>query len=155
MPVKIQKRLRALKLLEETREDFKQEIKDNFGDQLKDLIRKGVNPVKLSTDKKYQQYSQGYKDAIRKGRVPGKTKISPVDLKQTGALHNSLRIDISGENPKVLFDDEKAIYHNNLGVGKAKITRRLLPDGDGEEFTSRLFQKILEALKAAIKKNTK
>lgn len=154
MPVKIQKRLKALKLLEETREDFKKEIKDSFGDELKDLIRKGVNPVK-QTGNKYQQYSESYKKAIRAGRVPGKSKISPVDLKQTGALHNSLRIDISGENPKVFFDDEKAIYHNNLGVGKAKITRRLLPDGSGEEFTFRLFQKILEALKAAIKKNTK
>lgn len=153
MPVKIQKRLKALKLLEETREDFKKEIKDSFGEELKDLIEKGVNPVK-KTGNKYQKYSEGYKEAIRKGKVPGKTKISPVDLKQTGALHNSLKIDISGDNPKVVFDDPKAFFHNNLGAGKSKVKRRLLPDGSGEEFTARLFQKILEALKKAIKKNT-
>jgi hypothetical protein len=152
MPVKIQKRLKALKLLEETREDFKKEIKDNFGDQLKDLITKGVNPVK-KTGNKYQKYSESYKEAIKKGRVPGKSRISPVDLKQTGALHSSLKIDISGENPLVVFDDPKALYHNDEGVGKAKIKRRLLPSGQGEEFTLRLFQKIIEALKKAIKKN--
>lgn len=153
MPVKIQKRLQALKLLETTREDFKKEIKASFGDELKDLISKGVNPVK-KTGNKYQQYSDSYKKRIKKGKVPGKTKISPVDLKQTGALINSLTIDISGDNPKVIFTDEKAFFHNNLGVGKAKVKRRLLPDQDGEEFTLRLFQKIISALKAAIKKNT-
>jgi hypothetical protein len=152
MPVKIQKRLQALKILEETREDFKKEIKDNFGQELLDLIQKGVNPVK-KTGNKYDQYSDSYKEAIRAGRVPGKTKISPVDLKQTGALHASMKIDISGDNPRVEFLDEKAFYHNTLGVGKSKVKRRLLPDNPGEEFTLRLFQKIIEALKKAIKKN--
>lgn len=154
MPVKIQKRLRVLKILEETREDFKDEIHDKFGPELLDLIEKGVNPVK-QTGNKYQKYSESYKEAIKKGRVAGKNRTSPVDLKQTGALHKSLEIDISGENPRVTFTDPKAIYHNTEGVGKNKIKRRLLPDQGGEEFTYRLFQKILEALKTAIRKNTK
>jgi hypothetical protein len=152
VPVKIQKRLKALSLLETTREDFKKEINKSFGQELLDLIRKGVNPVKLSGNK-YQQYSDGYKAAIKAGRVPGKSKISPVDLKQSGDLHKSLTIDISGDNPRVTFNDPKALYHNDIGVGKAKTTRRLLPNHGGEEFTSRLFQKILDALKTAIKKN--
>lgn len=153
MPVKIQKRLAALKILELTREDFKKNIEGSFGEELLDLIEKGVNPVK-KTGNKYDQYSPGYKNAIKAGRVPGKTKISPVDLKQTGKLHDSLEIDISGPNPRVTFTDEKAIYHNTLGVGKSKVKRRLLPDQGGEEFTFRLFQKIIQALKDAIKKNT-
>jgi hypothetical protein len=153
MPVKIQKRLKALSLLETTREDFKKEIKDKFGEELLDLIQKGVNPVK-KTGNKYQQYSESYKKAIKAGKVPGKDRISPVTLKQTGALHESLVIDISGKNPRVTFTDPKAFYHNNEGAGKSKVKRRLLPDMGGEEFTLRLFQKIMDALKAAIKKNT-
>lgn len=154
MPVKIQKRLRVLKILEETREDFKKEIHDHFGDQLTELIEKGINPVK-KTGNKYQKYSEGYKKRIQAGKIEGKTQISPVDLKQTGDLHKSLKIDISGHNPRVTFDDPKALFHNNEGVGKSKVKRRLLPDGDGEEFTFRLFQKIIDALKNAVKKNTK
>jgi hypothetical protein len=154
MPVKIQKRLQALSALKngDVRDDFKKEIKKSFGDELLDLVRKGVNPVK-KTGNKYQQYSESYKEAIKAGRVPGKTAISPVTLKQTGKLYESLTIDISGDNPRVTFTDEKAFYHNNEGVGKSKVKRRLLPDGSGEEFTIRLFQKILEALKNSIKKN--
>lgn len=154
MPVKIQKRLQVLSLLEEVREDFKKEIDKSFGQELLDLVQKGVNPVK-KTGNKYQQYSESYKKQIKAGKVPGKSNISPADLKQTGELHNSLKIDISGDNPKVIFTDPKASYHNTEGVGKSKIKRRLLPDQQGEEFTLRLFQKIIESLKKAISKNTK
>lgn len=153
MPVKIQKRLKVLSLLETTREDFKKEIKKDFKEALLELLSKGITPVK-NTGNRQARYSESYRDAIKKGRVEGKTKVSPVDLKQTGALHASAVIDILGENPRVTFTDEKAIYHNNLGVGHAKVKRRLLPDGNGEEFTLVLFRKILDALKAAIKKNT-
>lgn len=154
MPVKIQKRLQALSALGNgsVRDDFKKEIKADFAKELLDLIAKGVNPVK-KTGNKYAQYSDSYKEAIKAGRVPGKDKISPVTLKQTGALHDSIVIDISGENPRVTFTNEKALYHNTLGVGNSKVKRRLLPDGSGEEFTLRLFQKILSALQSAIKKN--
>lgn len=154
MPVKIQKRLKALTAIQDgkVRDHFKKEIKSEFGAALLDLIKKGVNPVKL-TGNKYQQYSEGYKKRIREGKVPGKSRISPVDLKQTGALHESLKIDISGENPRVTFDDPKAIFHNTEGVGSQKVKRRLLPDQGGEEFTLRLFQKIVEALRKSLKKS--
>lgn len=153
MPVKIQKRLKVLSLLETTREDFKKEIEKNFADQLRELISKGITPVK-NNGNRYARYSDGYRDAIKAGRVPGKQQVSPVTLKQTGALHNSLRIDISGDNPRVIFDDPKALFHNNLGVSKDKVKRKLLPDEQGQEFTLVLFRKILDALKTAIKKNT-
>lgn len=153
MPVKIQKRLKALSLLETTREDFKKEIKDKFGSELLDLIDKGISPVK-KTGNAYPGYSESYKEAIKAGRVPGKTPGHRPNLKQKGDLHNSLKIDISGKNAVAFFDDPKAIFHNTLGAGKSKVKRRLLPDQEGEEFTFRLFQKIIEALKKAIKKNT-
>lgn len=152
MPVKIVKRLKALSLLETTREDFKKEIKDSFGKELLDLVEKGVNPVKKAGNA-YAKYSDSYKEAIKAGRVPGKVPGARPNLRQTGELHNSLKIDISGPNPKVIFDDPKALYHNDIGVGKNKTVRRLLPNHGGEEFTLRLFQKIIEALKSAIKKN--
>jgi hypothetical protein len=153
VPVKIQKRLQVLSLLETTREDFKKEIHKNFRKELLELLEKGLSPVK-KTGNRQAAYSESYRKAIKAGRVPGKTKVSPVDLKQTGELHNSVIIDISGENPRVTFDSEKAFWHNNLGVGKDKVKRRLLPDGSGEEFTLVLFRKIMNALKEAIKKNT-
>jgi hypothetical protein len=80
-------------------------------------------------------------------------KVRPVNLKLTGALHESLKIDITRDNPYVEFSDPKAIYHNDVGVGPKKTKRRLLPTASGEEFTLRLFQKIKNALQKAIKKN--
>jgi hypothetical protein len=153
MPVKIQKRLQALKMLDLAREDFKKEIKRSFGQELLDLIQKGISPVKKSGNA-YAPYSESYREQINKGKVPGKTRGARPNLKQTGDLHNSLTIDISGDNPRITFTDYKAIYHNTLGAGKSRIKRRLIPDQDGEEFTIRLFQKIMDALKLAIKKNT-
>lgn len=155
MPVKIQKRLKALAALQsgEVREEFKKNIDKDFGKALLDLIIKGVNPVKL-TGNKYQQYSESYKEAIKAGKVPGKNRISPVTLKASGKLHDSLTIDISGENPRVTFTDEKAIYHDGQDGLRSKNVprRRLLPTDQGEEFTLRLFQKIVQALQDAIKK---
>lgn len=184
MPIKIQTRLKVLKLLEETREDFKQNINETFAEELKKQIEKGISPVKKSGNK-FTQYSESYVKAIKSGNVPGKTKASPVDLKQTGEMLNSIKIDISGENPRVFFSDPKlpgskftkSEIHNNEGVtrkdvkksqrekkgatvsessgGGYNVKRRLLPTESGEEFNFVLFQRILEALKEAIKKVTK
>lgn len=181
MPIKIQKRLKALKILEETREEFKQNINDTFAEELKTQIQKGLPPVK-KTGNKYTQYSKSYKDAIDKGYVKGKTKSSPVDLTQTGEMLNSIKIDITKENPLVYFSDpklpnskySKSEIHNYEGVnrkdvkktqvekkgsqvsskddGGYNVKRRLLPTNSGEEFNAYLFQRIMSALKIAIKK---
>ena len=92
---------------------------------------------------------------IRRKKSPGKTKISPVTLTQTGALLKSLTMVNTEKGVRVYFTDEKAIYHNDLGVGKNKVKRRLLPTAEGERFNTSLFNRVVKYLRDALSKATK
>lgn len=154
MGAKINVKLDVLNVIDRTREEFSKEVKDKFGQELISSIEKGVNPVH-GGDIKYDVYSDNYKKQIRKGKVPGKTKISPVNLTQTGALLKSLTMVDTEKGVRVFFTDEKAIYHNDLGVGKNKVKRRLLPTAEGERFNTSLFTRVVRYLKESLAKATK
>ena len=154
MGANIKIKLDVLNVIDRTRSYFGDEVKQKFGHELISSVEKGVNPVSDGTVKQ-AQYSESYKNAIRKGYVKGKTKVSPVDLKQSGALHKSLRMIDTEKGVRVLFDDPKAIFHNDLGVGKDKVKRRLLPTNDGEKFNASLFGRIVQYLKDSLSKATK
>jgi len=152
MGAKFFKRFKEPEFIEKIGKDFKKNIAEGFGPELLNLLDKGISPVKESKNRQ-PEYSESYKKQIKRDGLGVGKKVRPVNLKLTGDLHKSLKIDISKENPVVTFTDEKAEYHNDIGVGKQKVKRRLLPTGTGEEFTLRLFQKIINALKDAIKYN--
>lgn len=154
MGAKIKVKLDVLNVIDKTRDFFGEEVKNKFGQELTNSISKGVNPVN-GGDVKYDQYSESYKKSIRRGKVEGKGKISPVTLHQTGALHKSLTMVDTEKGVRVYFSDPKAIFHNELGAGKSKVIRRLLPTGEGERFNSSLFNRIIKYLKDSLSKATK
>lgn len=93
-------------------------------------------------------------NTFAKGMGVGKLK-SPVNLKLTGELHNSIDTRPTKDGVEVYFKDEKAQWHND-GVKENNLpARRLLPNKSGEEFNANIFKRILAALQAAIKKNIK
>ena len=154
MGAKIKVKLDVMGVIDRTREHFGEEVKNKFAGELINSISKGVNPVNDRTVK-YQQYSEGYKKQIKKKKIDGKSKISPVTLHQTGALHKSLVMIDTEKGVRVYFTDEKAIFHNELGAGRSKVIRRLLPTGEGERFNSSLFNRIIKYLKDSLSKATK
>lgn len=81
----------------------------------------------------------------------GKTP-SPVNLKVTGDLINSLKVKEKGDRVNIRFDNEKFVYHNNEGVGKAKVKRRMLPTESGERFNLTINTTLRESLTRLIQK---
>lgn len=158
MPAKIKKRLRALTLTELAKDNFARKVLSYIVNEIKDQLAKGISPVdkgglsRKSTggSVRFVKYSDSYSDAIDKGYHTNKRK-RPVNLWLTGDMINSLKAKIVKKGVvKVWFDDEKAKYHDEQGVGKSKVIRRLLPD-TGEQFTRVIRNKLLNSLGEAIK----
>ena len=82
----------------------------------------------------------------------GKRK-SPVNLKLTNDMLKSAKTEWTEKGVRVYFTDEKAEWHDN-GVPENNLpARRLLPSKSGEEFNRNIFNRIMEAIKKALKKN--
>lgn len=120
--------------------------------QLPDLLRteivdnnilKGKSPVRGGAAR-YEKYSESYKKQIRGIKRP-----SPVNLKLTGDLINSLKFTNIPKGLRVEFTDEKAPWHDN-GEGKLP-QRKLLPTRTGEEFSIIIQRKIKALLDKLIK----
>lgn len=85
------------------------------------------------------------REKFEKGLGVGKLR-SPVNLKVTGKMHNSLTYNAFDGTLRA--KDFKWQLHND-GEGNLP-ERRLLPDRDGEVFNKRVQQKITESLVKAI-----
>lgn len=83
---------------------------------------------------------------------PNKKK-SPVNLYATGEMMDSLNLTAQGARNYALigFTDKKAKYHNDLGAGKSKVIRRLLPTGTGEKFIPNIDKSIKDLAKLSVK----
>lgn len=142
----------------------------------KDILR-GVSPVR---GERFPKYSKSYKEQIRgkayyftnkNGKVvrvvnPKLTAlevalkgISPVNLKVTGQMLKSLTSKLRGSffglvGPKliIMFKDEVAQYHNELGAGPPKVLRRLLPTDEGEKFNLRITRLNNRLLDTAVRR---
>ena len=82
-------------------------------------------------------------------------KVSPVNLKVSGDLLNSLTATRNERGVLIKFDDKKAKYHDIDGVGRARTLRRLLPNTggrDGEAFNDRLLRNIKQLYERSIQK---
>lgn len=164
-------------LVPEVRKEFaKTSLKPIRKALLRD-VTKGISPV--DGYGKFPVYSKSYKDVINgKGmfrKVGGKTifikgvrdeallsaaspvkRRSPVTLRLTGQLHNSLKLGTSGgffKSFRLIFNwvDFLADIHNRRGAGKAKTVRRMLPTEDGEDFNKTITDVILDRLNKAAK----
>jgi hypothetical protein len=159
MPIKIKTDLKTLKkLTDDVRKKFTQELETGeVGKELitaiLDLINKGISPVDGA--KRFQRYSKSYRDAIKKKYIKEKEKVSPVTMKKTGEMQESLKFVIKRGSTLLQFDDKKAAYHND-GSKKTNLPmRKLLPNKKGEKFTPRILGKIVKALKKATRKTKK
>jgi len=150
----LQKRIRMLQrsILRGSCDVLKFEIIDN--------ILSGISPVK--GQKRFAKYTPRYKSAIRKGkvrsrgeRVRGKS-ISPVNLKATGTLLNSLTCKVQGDRIKIAFTDFVAEFHNVTGpAGRKDKIRRMLPTKKGEEFNISIQITLSKMLDRLVKRTTK
>jgi uncharacterized protein YeeX (DUF496 family) len=95
--------------------------------------------------KKQNKKNQEFIKKVTKERFGGKLR-SPVNLKVTGEMHDSLTFNV---NTGILeASDFKWDLHNR---GQDNLPeRRLLPDREGESFNRRVQQKITESLIKAI-----
>jgi phage gpG-like protein len=140
----------AVKDVEKWRSSAQKIVADRLPDEIIRNISAGVSPVR---GKKFKKYSDSYKDAIRSGvySKDGKAR-SPVNLKLTGKLHESIFIDIRGNKIIVGFKNALADIHNRLGAGKSKTVRRMLPTEKGEQFNKSITLSIREFLETAASK---
>lgn len=120
------------------------------------MITSGISPV--AGKGRFKGYSESYKSVIqgklsfRTNRYTGqvytivpqlkvdkvrfaKKRIRPVNMTLSGAMLDSLRVKVYGDRVEASFKSEIAQYHNNLGAGKSRVIRRLLPDRKGEQFS--------------------
>lgn len=97
---------------------------------IKNMIQSGNSPVRGNG--RFATYSPSYKKAIRKGKYPGKT-IRPVNLTLSGKMMRSLIHKKTKAGFTIYFTDKLAKIHSQLGAGKSKTIRKVMP-GSGESF---------------------
>ena len=162
MPVKITKRLKALAFTEKAKPLFFRFVNGYIKDQIRSFIEKGISPVNMKDAKikntggknRYEKYSDSYIKGMGKGKYLKQKKQSPRNLKVDGKLLNSLKTRLTTKKLAIWFSDGKAKYHNDLGAGKSKVIRRILPR-DGESWARAIDKEIVKSLSKAIKKTTK
>jgi hypothetical protein len=151
-------------LVQDIRVDFNKQGPKEFRKAILADMNKSISPVKGKG--KWVRYSKSYIKKIQGelGITWGK-QVSPVNLKLSGELHNSLKVFGVGLLSKtyvlrIQFDDFLADIHNRrgagrskgagLGVGSAGVVRRLLPTENGEDFNYGLTRVLLNSLKASV-----
>lgn len=111
-----------------------------LGDKIIKILRKridaGYSPV---TGRKFKGYSDSYKKAIRKGYVEGKRSTSPVNLRATGQMLDSLDVEINGDRSLRITIDSPADFHNK-GTDKMP-ARQIFPD-NGRDFSGAVSKEI-------------
>lgn len=120
----------------------------NVGKKLIDeTIGKGISPVKgggnqTGKGQRFTDYSESYKKRIRRKVFPGK-KLRPINLKLTGKMRRSIKGRPTKEGILIFYSDKKASYHTDLGAGKGKVIRRMLPGKGTKEVLSRTITQPL------------
>jgi hypothetical protein len=127
--------------------DVVNQLKDEIPDKIIEQIESGISPV---TGKRFEDYSKAYKAQIKAGQVEDK-KLRPVNLTVTGDMLNSIKTQSDDTSITISFEDEKAKYHNDLGAGKSKTIRKMLPTKEGEELNKVLNKIIRQTYEKAVK----
>jgi hypothetical protein len=112
----------------------------------------GISPVE--NGEKFKKYSKSYK----KQRQSLGLSSSPVQMKKTGEMRDSLKVVPREKSISIYFsgkrNKELAYIHSVLGAGKAQVVRKLLPFFKDERF-NKTIRKALSDLFHAIYKRIK
>jgi hypothetical protein len=158
MPVKIRKRITALTMYEKVKPRFFRMVNHFIKDKIQSFLDKGLSPVNQRDAKvkntggknRFVGYSDSYKKQILEGAEGSQKRIRPINLKHTRKLHKSIKSRVTRNSVRVWFTDKKAKYHNNLGAGKSKVIRRILPT-EGESWARTIQTTINKTLERAFK----
>lgn len=158
MTIKINKKIKLKEKYDKVKPEFHNRIKKFIADEILYFISIGVSPVKgggvspknTGGGSRFVKYSNSYLKTIKRGDLGRKLK-APVNLYVTGDLYKSIRVKGNATKTFVSFDSPIAKYHNQMGAGKKKVIRRLLPNGKGEEFSKVIQKKIVQTLKDVVK----
>ena len=153
MPIKIKAKINVKRDLNRAKEGFYKLVENTIVKAIKEFIQRGISPVKGQV--RYDRYSESYREQIKDGKVKSKTKVSPVNLTQSGRMLDSLSATRNNRGVLIKFEDKKAQYHDIDGAGKIKAIRRLLPNTGGrdrENFNDRLIQNLKKLYERSIKK---
>lgn len=132
MPIitKIDKRLKSF--LKDELRSIQAEVSAKLGPEVRDeileLLQDGISPT--AGGKYKPDYSERYIKGITGGKYPGKT-ISPVNLKLTGKLYESLVFDVRETKTRIStrlrFRQSKRAKEHDEGLNGLPV-RRLLPN---------------------------
>ncbi len=130
-----------MKYFEKLKTTMKRDIIENH-------ILLGKSPVK---GQRFAPYTDSYKKAIRAGRYArfGKNT-SPVNLKLSGDMLKSFRMNLTKKGIVIAFKDKKAKWHNE-GTSKMK-ARRMLPFKRDEVFKPAIMRNMKRILTDLVKK---
>jgi len=116
--------------------------RDELIKAIKSEISRGKSPV---VNERWKPYSEDYAN-----RYKGGSK-TPVNMKQTGDMLDSLEMRKIRNKIDIFFGSFIAVFHDQLGAGKNKVIRRLLPDpSKGERFNTRLTRIINKIIKRGL-----
>lgn len=167
MPIKFKpkslKKLSAFTFTERVKKDFKKVVSKKIVGLIVDRItsgqstvaRGGKDPVSTSGRIRFEPYSESYKDKMGKGQGPIANKRQrPVNLSLSGKMLRSIKTRLTKKGVFVFFTDPKAKYHNELGAGKRKVIRRLLPK-EGERWEPRIRKFLTQLTQGLIREQAR
>jgi len=135
------------KRLKKAESKWKKPAIELLKDELKANYSIGESPVEgggnqTGAKQKFAKYSDSYKKQIKSGRFSEFSKrITPVNLKLSGKMLNSLKDRSTAKGIVLWFTSPIAKYHNDLGAGKSKVIRKMVPD-DGQKLRTSIRLKL-------------
>jgi len=138
------------KNIEKVRKELASAYQNEAYDLIIGQISKGISPV--VSEGKFAQYSDSYKEAIKKGRYKKFNKsIRPVNLFLSGDLYKSFFTKRIGNTVVVGFKSFLADIHTNQGAGASRTIRKMLPQS-GERFNKIITTRLREVAASVVRK---
>lgn len=130
------------------RNQWQQEAPQKIIRNIKDTIQRGNSPV--TGFGRYVAYSPTYKSAILAGRYSQYSKkLRPVNLTLTGKMMRSLIHRRTQKGFTIYFTSKLARIHSQLGAGKSKTIRKVMPSGS-ERFKESVIFESNETIRKAL-----
>jgi len=132
----------------DARTKFSRQAADQLKKDIVSTIKTGNSPVK--NFRRFQGYSPSYRQAINRGRYRRYNKrLRPVNLTLSGRMLKSIASRLTTEGFMIYFTSRLVKYHNDLGAGRSRVKRRILPR-DNEVFKRSVMIKSIEILTESV-----